>query len=356
MKNLLQELFYEAQNGKVVIDNDEWPISFNTIIYEDGKEVRRYEGDNNATLEIHNEESFLKKIEDYVKLELEKNRKTPPYREKEKSREKALLAYLWVNATTEDFKNPEQYLDKRIQMLKDDSFSYLENGIEIEGGSSLLDSKIRIEKKENAITMETPYRIDITLEKGDCEASLPSIDYAIVGDTCYIYSIKKRKAKTPSSEEEEKYQKKINRLLYKVNEGVDQNEDITDITHSFLISLTIFMSLLEAEGIKNIKVVTYLPTRYLSRELGANESERKEELLERNDQIQTNLTDKLVRLFRRYCYHNENVEITSYPYDSDEYLSLKITDKNEKIKNQMIEEVTDSIKEGNESYGFHQNV
>ena len=361
MKNLLQELFLEAQKGKVVIDNDEWPISFNTIIYEDGVEKERYEGEGISTLVIHNEESFLKLLEEYVSLELQMDRKTPRYLERDKYHEKAILAYLFVNATPEDFHNPESFIRRRINMLKDKTFSYLDSPIEINGGDIVLDSKVCIERGENPITMETPYRIDFTLRKEEenevLECKLPSIYYGIENGTCYIYSVLKKKEKEDLSPKTISFHKKINRQLYKLNEGLERDENdeesILDITHSFLLSLTMFMAMLESNGIEKVNVVPYLPVRYSSRDLLA---QSKEELIERNNFIQTNATNKLIRLFRRYCYHNENAEITAYPYEQGEYLSIRLHPSNEKIKNEMLDEVSKEIKEGSEQNEFNRNV
>ena len=369
MKNLLQELFYEAQNGKVIIDREEWPISFNTIIYENGQEKERYEGENNATLVIRNEESFLELLEEYVSLELEKDRKTPKYTEKEKYHEKAIIAYLFINATPEDFHNPEPFIRRRINMLKDKSFSRLDTPLEFNGGKALLDSTVCMERKINPITMETPYRMDFTLKKEvegeEVEYPLPSIYYGIENGTCYIYSIlnRKGKAKQELSPKESFFHKKMNRQLYKVNEGVEvepeqEEKTILDITHSFLLSLTMFLSLLESSKIDKINVVTYLPIRYQSRELiaEAREGKEQEELLERNTRIQQNATDKLIRLFQRICYHKENVEIVSYPYEEGEFLSIRIHPSDEKIKNEMLEEVSKEVKEGEEKNEFNRNI
>ena len=50
-------------------------------------------------------------------------------------------------------------------------------------------------------------------------------------------------------------------------------DNISDITHSFLFSLNIFMSILQKEGISTVKVVPYLPVRYNSRALAAKEKD-----------------------------------------------------------------------------------
>ena len=52
--------------------------------------------------------------------------------------------------------------------------------------------------------------------------------------------------------------------------------NITDVTPSFILSLNIFITLLQNKNITKIKAVPYLPIRYISRELAA-ESTKEED-------------------------------------------------------------------------------
>ena len=40
--------------------------------------------------------------------------------------------------------------------------------------------------------------------------------------------------------------------------------------------------------------------------------------------IQRNLSDKLIRNFRRLAYHFNNINILSYPYEVDEMMHFKL--------------------------------
>jgi len=366
MKDIFYELIQEARNGKVIIDGEEWPIAFNTRIIKDN-ELTEY-NENFPVLTIKNEEQFLDLLQEYLMLELELNRKAPQFNnEKEKNHIKMILAYLFVNATTEDFINPENLIRKNISFAKDQTFSELNDGVNFFIDEHFLSSQIEVKRTKQSLLMETPYKLDISLVKHNGEQKLtyplPSISYGIDDETCYVYSLINPKRNKELTEEEKQYEKRINRLLYKLNEGIieaESNEyknykeglsdyypeNISDVTPSFLLSTVVFLSLLQKKNIKNIKIVPYLPVRYLSRQLTIEQTEDevlKEKLNERNNNIQNNATNKFIRTFMRAEYHMNSLTLTSYPYDNDEYLSFSLDTENNDINNQILSDVSKSI-------------
>ena len=368
MKEIFLELVKEACNGKVIVDNEAWPYSFNTIIED---EMFLENEKNNATLVIKDLDKLITKLEEYITLELKLERKTLKiYSGKEQDRIKWLISNLIANMTTEDFLNPTLFVDKYIEFLKDKTFDYLNDGISIRL-PKVKESELEIRREQNNTSMETPNRITLTLRKnndGFTSIKLPSIYYAIREENnekvCYIYSVMNKDNKK-LNEEELKFQKQINRLLYKLNDGVKDSDEyydykegrtdyypednISDVTHSFIFSLNVFLSLLQKENIKQVKVISYLPVRYNSRAITAEESDKKEELQERNNMIQTNATNKLIRTFRRLESQNKNLQITSYPYEIDEFLSFRLDSRTKELENMLLEEsnniVNNEIKE-----------
>ena len=371
MQNLFEELIVEASTGKVIIDDEEWPITFNTRIVDE-KNKKVYEDDDTfSTLIIKDEERFLKLLKKYLKLELKKNRKTPKfYKDKTRNKLKWLMAYLFVNARCEDFDDPDEYLRREIGFLEDETLDYLEKEIVIDAGKPFKDSKLVIKKELASTSMEAPNKINLKFTKEidgqEVEYNLPSIYYGINKGVCYIYSIITPKVKKEVSEEEEKYQKQINRVLYKLNNGIQKREteeyydykegkteyypegNITDVTHSFILSLSIFLSILKRNNINKVKAVPYLPVRYASRYISAKRNknkERKRELLKRNNDIQTNATNKFIRTFRRLSAQDNNIEIESYPYEIDEFLTVNLTDKQKEVENELLNEIKNKIRE-----------
>lgn len=365
LQKVFEELIKEASNGKVIIDDEIWPIAFNTKILEENK---TYETENNfSTLIIKNKNEFFKLLRKYLKLEIKKNRKTPNfYKDINRNKIKWLMAYLFVNASLSDFLDPNEYIRREISFLEDDTFNFLDKGIELDM-EKFLNSKLIIKKEISPTTMETPNKIVLSLVKKindeEVEYSLPSIYYGIDNDICYIYSILSPKPKKNISELETKYDKKINRLLYKLNSGIEETKEyfdykegisdyypegnITDVTHSFVLSLSIFLGLLKSKNINKVKVVPYLPVRYASRYITAKEKQDKEkqlELLERNNEIQTNITNKFIRTFLRLSSQDKSISIESYPYEVDDYLTIKLNKQNN-ISNELLSDVKIKIKE-----------
>jgi len=350
MREIFYELITEASKGKVVIDDDEWEIAFNTSIPQRDKHY--YSEKNLAELVIKDEDSFFELLEEYINLELEMKRKIPNFLDKNRSSIKWIMSYLFVNATTEDFLNPEDLIRRRINYLKDNTFKYLENGVEIEI-TSLQNSNLKIKNSSAPVTMETPYMLELSLNNiinsEKVSYNLPTIYYGISNGICYIYAVKMPEFKKETSPNEDKYIKRIKRLLYKLNAGVpekekllEEEENITDVTPSFVLALNIFMTLLKNESITKVKVVPYLPVRYTSRMLMAEEKNSEEDQL-RNDLIQENLTEKLIRTFRRLSYHDKGLQIETFPYEIDEYLTISLSPVEEKTANQILDDTTDSI-------------
>ena len=372
IEDIFTELIQEAKEGKVIIDGEEWPIGFNTNILNDGKEIIYRDDRNMSELTIKDKVNFLKILEEYVNLELSFNRKVPSFiNNKERNTIKWIMAYLFINATPEDFINPVLYIKRRIAFLNDSTFSYLNEPVTLEIGTHFLNSSIKIQKQTHSIAMETPYRIDLSLVNSidDKEVSYPlaTVSYGICEENgekvCYVYSLMKPKTKY-ISKEEVFYDKKIARMLYKLNEGIENYEvseyfdykegnskyypegNITDVTPSFVLSLNVFLTLLQREGIHHLKAIPYLPVRYLSREIiasGMKDDDTRYQLKLRNDKIQENITNKFIRTFRRMAFHNPDVEVLSTPYEVSEYLELDIKDKEHMVSNPILEDVASAV-------------
>ena len=373
MKELFYEIMEEAKNGKIIIGDEIWPIGFNSVIYDNGTTVSsNFSSNNLSTLVIKNEEKFFSKLEEYVSNEISSNRKKLSINYRDDL--KLLLAYLFVNATTEDFLNPIYYIDRRIDYLSDDTFEDFDNSLSVPLEGDFIGCNLNIRNESQSIMMETPNKITISISNDEgLDFPLPSISYGIHtlenGEKCcYVYSILNPKLKEGTLEEE-KFRKQISRKLYKVNKGVLEQEsseyleyregkedndyypeNISDISPSSLLSLTVFLTMLKDKEIEQVRGVPYLPLRYLSRSLAAQDVDdinKKESLNKRNNAIQTNITNKFIRTFRRASYHIEDMEVVSYPYEFDEFLHVELGKEKTKTNNELLNSVTDAIENRN---------
>lgn len=230
MRELLYEIANEAKEGKIIIDDDDFNIAFNTVIYDENKIVfNNTENIEYPNLIIKNRNLFLKLLNEYLALSLNSKRKVPNFSKNfERNQLKLIISYILANATTEDFLNPINLLNRNINFLRDNTFSYLNDEIYTEKLNNFLNSNIKIKNKMQSIFMETPNKIEISfaneLNGEILEYNLPSISYGITEENnekvCYIYSIQNHDIKKESSENQCKFQKKIAREMYKINSGV----------------------------------------------------------------------------------------------------------------------------------------
>lgn len=228
---------------------------------------------------------------------------------------KYILLVIFSNARYYDYKNPIEYLEKYITYFDDETFSEYNNKIISNSISVLDDSYISVDNKLDLFGLETPYVFNSSIVKYDFKYNLPSINYAISDNVCYIYSIQNK-----VKNEENNYTKKIKRKLNKINAGVvndteyEKKDTVLGTTPSFLLALTIFFKLLSKNNIDTLRVVTLLPTRYLNKDTGGEEA----------DAIQRNLTEKLILNFYRLKYHFNDIEINFPIYDGYSILTCDV--------------------------------
>lgn len=348
MREIFYELIREAKDAKVILDGDEWPIGFNSDI--EGR--RSINSRNLSTLVVKNEEEFLEYLEKYINLELYVNRKHMMFSNNPKRNHiKSLMAYLFINMSTEDFLNPIDCLRRRIDFLKDTTFSLYDESIDFK---AIPGSELRMKQSSSSIYMETPYVMNFSIEQDDEIVHLPCISYGICEENgekvCYIYSIMNHVDRVHG--DESRLSKKVNRLMYKMNKGVseyekkqkDVEDSLTDVTPSFVFVLITFLTMLQSKGITMVKAVPYLPVRYLSRSIAAenvNDLNIRKIREERNNRIQRNATEKFIRTFRRAAYHMDGAEIIGYPYELDENLTMELHSKG--INNELLEDVQSEI-------------
>lgn len=241
--------------------------------------------------------------------------------------EKVILSLLFANATIEDFNNPCEYLRKRINFINNDI-----TGLYNLGYFDYFQGDLSISIEKDVINNETPYQIIIIVTSNNGEEfEFPRVKFGISDDTVYIYAIQNK------INENNSFCKKINRTLYKIGEGFNEEyevdgENLKDITSSFLVVLNMCISFLEKFEYNNIVVPSCLIERWNAKSI-ANTLKSlhakmdiidKNKLVEEQNKLQMNLTNKLIRTFLRLGCHYNNIDILSIPYEIDSCLHIFI--------------------------------
>lgn len=273
-------------------------------------------------------------------------------------REKVVMALLWSNATVDDFNDPILFLRKRIAFLDDGIMNRFKDN-QVLGYSEVLGGNIEISTVKNKIGNETPYSFRTFIKDNDgiYLYEFPRVYVATNNNCAYVYAIQNSKDRIVN----DNFRKKIDRKLYKVNEGVDVNDDtverygvgnLKDITSSFLVVANIVMGVLNNNGIDKVIVPSILIERWNAKNLvidyrrnrllekGSKETDilsQLEELSERNLLIQSNLTGKFLRIFRRLDYHHDGISILNYPYEVGENMEMYLS-SDDNCNNKLIHE------------------
>lgn len=350
MHKLILNEFYNKvlpmiRDNSLEIDGWKFNIEFQTIMPDTEKYLK---SDVEESLIINNVELFNKLLVEYTTrmLEIILNSKLKDldyiyYNGNKKFMIDFIISNLWNNVTDTDLNNPIEYLQTRINFLDDPLYDSESKIVYLEDIDFLENSSVEYQVCLNNPILETPYSFKINIVRNKVEEEvfkLPSIYYGISNGVCFIYAVQ-RENKT----KENNYTKKINRLLYKVNKDVDDDyelDNIKDVSPSAIVSLAIFTKILKENGIRDIRVVDYMPIRYKAKECAINkkidklrgkikDEELNELLIKAQDEhigIQKNITDKFLRNFRRLQYQLGNIKITSYPKDVDSTMHLILTD------------------------------
>ena len=227
---------------------------------------------------------------------------------------------VWFNATEEDFRNPEEFLERRSRFLTD-PVSMLEC-FKVHSGD-VIDSKIPHHFETsvdvwNPSGNETPYVFRSKMCKEDGGSLfLPNIGFGLDGDKAYVYVIHHGKVGTDLSNDG----RKLNRILYQANQNVYDDypdKNIKDVSVSSIVALTLFTSFLQDISCNEMIIKGNFPIRNMAK---MNNTRVPFEEFER---ICNNTMNKYYRNFRRLSYHFPELEITSYPYELDNAMHVQV--------------------------------
>ena len=330
------EIIPEAKNGKIDC-GFLYNVIFNTITSNESFYTENNDIDFQIpTLYISNKNLFDNLIVEYVEKAYPLYDKD--YYDNEHDYIKAILVFLITNMTVEEFIDPTRYIKKRINFIENKPNNINEY---IDYGESSYLGNIEVNVAGEPIFEETPYSLKFKVN----DNFLPVVRFGISDETVYIYAIQNEKDST--------LDKRINRTLYKINQNFDTTtesydnindyENLTGVSPSAVVAATLAISYFSNLGYDKINITSFLPVRYnakvatykhkLSRMFNKEDYSKNsiDTLLieqEKNTyDIQRNISDKLVRTFRRLDYHFNNINISSYPFDVDSNLHLTLNDE-----------------------------
>ena len=366
----IEDIFYtdiipSIVKGKTTIDEVNYRTNYNVKILD------KFVGDYNPdipTLVIENVDEFNKYLVMYINKhslflhESDYLRKDSFLLKDVNEQIRYSLMNLFINATSNDFNNPIEYLKNRISFFDNDllyeKFPVYEKIYNLDDIDCHIESCVFKQHPAN----ETPYAFFSRIVSNDGENTydLPKIRYGIKDDgykkEVYIYAIQGSKKKSVLN----KFEKKINRYLFKINKDVVKDEEylqyekdsemeldsffpenVIDVTPKSVLSLTIFLKIIKDMGINKVTVIDYLPIRYYGNLHGKKAvvdlykgiyseeelNQRYNQAEKQMDDNQFNITNKFIRTFNRVNYHLNNMSNITYPFEVDDKMHFIINDE-----------------------------
>lgn len=264
---------------------------------------------------------------------------------------------VWLRATPEDFNNPEQFLQKQVQFINDTTFAKYDNEAVVGSSSYFNDHIICVSNGIARTWDEMPREFKIIIYDKQYQNitelfykphyTLPVVRYGMYEKEgkkiCVIGSIQNEK-----DESSKEVSSIFNRARYKVNKDVPDEENIYGIEPSNVIALSMFINFLHNEGIteievpsmyvldyqyhqkRNIEVVDEFNSKWTEYsqqedpEEYQKEKKRLENILNKEDIISQNKTERFMKTFMRLAYHYPKSEIRSYAGELDNCLHINI--------------------------------
>jgi len=347
---IIDEILHEMEYGKVDAD---------IVLFMKMYTTNDIHTEMIPVLNLKNKELFYEKIKEYVKV-FENVIQIISASERE-GYIKRIITLMLSDMSIIDFNDPCLFIQKKIDFTKNQQLETKIIDAPSLGGAICLDIQ--------TYGKETPFCF---VPKLMCENEVyefPTISYGISNNKCYIYAMQDY-----NKEHDTSFGKKIHRKLYKLNKDVYENEteeykdykegkseyypeNVSDVSPGFILALTLFLNEIYKSGITQVEVIPYLPIRYENkikslakysmREAKKNNLSREEkikmflELVNKQKDIQSNITEKFIRCFYRVAYHFNNVEITSDTFDLDDRLHLKLS-RFEYSDNELLNELINS--------------
>lgn len=283
------------------------------------------------------------------------------------------LKNIWLRMTSLDFNNPLDFLKKEYLMLYDDSLSEYKNEKYLGSVSSLDNNILTVKRNISKSYNECCKEIQIRLYDKKCYnpdypynyAELPVIRYGIYTKNgkkiCKIGSIQN------VASYEYDFVKYINKERYKLNSNID-DEYIKKVEPKSVLSLSIFIDILNKEGIYDIEIPSMhvldyeYHKKYYKYQLiklmkdWDLESRKKypinykedidklSKVYKKEDIISEIKTERFIKTIERIMIHHNVFKIKSYPLEVDDMFHIEFMPfSKDNIDNDILKEIYDLI-------------
>lgn len=362
-KKLINKIFKQANSGFLEVDSTDSAYSgtwkyytqfyakVGNNLFKNGEDIFQTAPNKTETtkddflvpiIQIPDAEAFASLVQKYIQIAekfyvADKNRFSLY---DETLREKLFLDLI-TNTTNFDRNNILSYIETRTKMLENP----MKTGHFLIGETPEFSIKASLLK--NPSMLEAPYRfttyfIGESNDKTENKFNLPTITFGVVDDTVYIYAIqaKKEKQTTPLA-------KKLDRHFRKVNKDVDMEDIIGQVSPNALVALTMFLSVMQKEGIKKVVAPNFMPLRYKTNLMGEEnyfknngtgllEEKSLEEIVEKHNRQQFGITNKFTYTLLRYCHHFDGC---AFNYDDIKEQSVINLSKDNTPQDNLVQEL-----------------
>lgn len=350
----LREIISEAKNGYVNFDLGKLYMKFDTVIEQSFSNVT--ENNEMPILNIQNYNDLTKSLYQYIEILLTNDTKWSSSIPMDNIKEyiKKQICYLFSNATFYDFNNPNEFVRRYTNFLNDTTLDdiNMSDNIYIEG----LDVELKMRKTIQPGGQETPYALDLTLERMIdgilYNYHLPYVRYGISDNNgqkeAYLYAIQNKPSDNLADKPYQiKFNKEINRKLYKVNKGID-NQELLNVSPSFVLVGTILLALLKKENIDKLYVAKKLPEKiYIKEKLYGGQEEKIKTMSPRKlqalgivtdvERLKKNLTERFIKVTDRMSAHLNGMMVEDM--DNESYKVVNIDYQNDYMNNELLSEV-----------------
>ncbi len=337
-----EEIIPEASKGKI----DAWfkkNLIFSTTV--EGKEVTKVNEDDYpelcvTSLIISDKNEFDRLLCEYVDMaikfyddgSLDRKMEDAPKEDRDRYLYKYIISSLFANASDYDFFNPLLFLNHRIEMFNNKIMNekrelYL----------STIGATIIFEEKKAPIEAETPYYISSELIFGDgYKLQLPDVYEGISDGKMFIYGVLLKPGQ--NIEINKDYLKQIRKGFTSRINGAPEHYFLSDM-----------LSLSLSNGMETV-VIPYLPQRWNAKRsyiLNKKQGEERKFEIDKQELIQINLTNVLVRYYSKLEGISGSLNYTSYPFEEDDKVHFRI-DPNEISNCPVFNELVQYNKNNNE--------